>query len=66
LNSFENASPWGKTGIIVPSKVALVFFEPETLSHCLVLVGSRNGFECDFTIKLNLIKDLIKAYGRVT
>ena len=20
--------------------------------HCLVLVGSRNGFECNFTIKL--------------
>jgi len=42
-----------------PIKGPRYFLEQETL-HCLVLVGSRNGFECDlhkhkiacFTIKL--------------
>jgi len=28
--------------------------------YCLVLVGSRNGLERDFTIKLKLIKGLKK------
>ena len=28
------------------------FLEQETLPLCLVLVGSRNGFERDFTIEL--------------
>ena len=30
------------------------FLEQETLPHCLVLVGSRNGFEHEFTIDLKI------------
>jgi len=30
------------------------------IDHCLVLVGSRNKFEQDFTIKLKLIEVLLE------
>ena len=35
-----------------PIKGPHSFFEQETLPLCLVLIGSRNGFERDFTIEL--------------
>ena len=34
-----------------PIKGPRCFIEQETLPLCLVLVGSRNGFERDFTIE---------------
>ena len=33
--------------------------EQETLPYCLVLIGSRNGFEHDFTIELKQIESLM-------
>ena len=35
-----------------PMKSPRCFLEQEILPYCLVLVGYRNGFERDFTIKL--------------
>jgi len=35
-----------------PSKALVVFLGKKLYLHCLILVGSRNGFEYDFTIKL--------------
>jgi len=37
-----------------------VFLSKKLYSYCLVLVGSRNGFERDFTIKLKYIEGLIE------
>ena len=33
-------------------KYPVCFLEQETVHYCLVLVGSSNGFERDFTIEL--------------
>ena len=48
-----------------PSKATVFFLSKKHYPHCLVLVGSRNGFECDFTIKLKytegLMDDLLKC-----
>ena len=35
-----------------PSKAPVVSLSKKLYSYCLVLVGSRNGFEHDFTIEL--------------
>ena len=35
-----------------PSKARVVFLSKKLYTNCLVLVGSRNGFERDFTIEL--------------
>ena len=37
-----------------PNKGLYCFLEQETLPYCLVLVGSSNGFERDFTRKIGL------------
>jgi len=48
-----------------PSKATVFFLSKKLYPHCLVLVGSRNGFECDFTIKLKytegLMDDLLRC-----
>ena len=46
---------------VVGSSPINCFIEQETLPlYCLVLVGSRNGFERDFTIQLNKSRALWK------
>jgi len=40
------------------------FLEHEIVSHCLVLVGSKNRFKRDFFIKLKLIEGLIEDLNR--
>jgi len=46
-----------KTGI---SKAPVVFLSKKLYPYCLVLVGSRKGFECDFTIELKQLRALWK------
>ena len=43
-----NRSLWDRT----PSKAPVFPLGKKLYPHCLVLVGSRNGFEHEFTIKL--------------
>ena len=43
-----------------PIKGPHCFLELEFYPYCLVLVGSRNGFERDFTIKLKSIEGLME------
>jgi len=38
--------------IIATSKTPVVFLSKKLYPYCLVLVGSRKGFELEFTIKL--------------
>jgi len=40
-------------------KFPVISFIKNSYPHCLVLVGSRNGFERDFTIELKQIEGLI-------
>ena len=35
-----------------PPKAHIVSLSKKLYPHCLALVGSRNGFELDFTVKL--------------
>jgi len=41
-----------RSGVRAPSKAAVVSLSKTLYPYCLVLVGSRNGFERDFTIEL--------------
>ena len=43
-----------------PINRPVVSLSKKLYSYCLVLVGSRNGFERDFTIKLKQIEGLIE------
>ena len=42
-----------------PSKAPVVSLSKKLYPDCLVLVGSRKGFERDFTIKLNWVEGLM-------
>ena len=44
-----------------PSKAPVVSLSKKCFHYCLVLVGSRNGFGCDFTIELNKLRALWKS-----
>ena len=50
----RNVESW----VRAPSKV--VSLSKKLYPYCLVLVGSRNGFERDFTIELKEIKGLME------
>ena len=41
-----------------PIKGPVVSLSKKLYPYCLVLVGSRNGFERDFTIKVKIIEGL--------
>ena len=43
-----------------PSKDPVVSLSKKHYPYCLVLVGSSNGFERDFTIELNKLRALWK------
>ena len=45
-----------------PSKTPVVSLSKKLYPCCLVLVGSRNGFERDFTIELNYIQGLMEDW----
>ena len=45
-----------------PSKAPFVFLSKKLYPYCLVLVGSRNGFERIFTIKLKWIEGLMEDW----
>ena len=42
------------------SKALVVSLSKQRYSHCVVLVGSRNGIERDFTIELEYIAGLME------
>jgi len=42
------------------SKAPVVSLSKKLYPYCLVLVGSKNGFERDFTIELNKVRPLWK------
>ena len=41
-----------------PDHIHIVSLREILYPHCLMLVGSRNGFKCDFTIELNMKIDM--------
>ena len=43
-----------------PIKAPVVSLSKKLYPYCLVLGGSRNGFERDFTIELKLIEGLME------
>jgi len=43
----------GERGASDLTKAPVVSLSKKLYSHCLVLVGSRNSLELEFTIKLN-------------
>ena len=45
-----------------PSMAPVVSLSMKRYPYCLVLVGSRNGFERDFTIELNEIEGLMEGW----
>ena len=49
-----------RSWVRVPSKTPVVSLSKKQYPYCLVLVGSRNGFERDFTIELNKVRALWK------
>ena len=48
---------------VVGSQAPVVSLSKKRYPYCLVLVGSRNGFESNFTIELNYIEE---KYGEKT
>ena len=46
-------APLCRCRVRAPSKVPVVSLSKKLNPYCVVLVGSRNGFERDFTIELN-------------
>ena len=51
-----------RSWVQVPSKAPVVSLSKKLYPYCLVMVGSRIGFERDFTIKLNLIEGLMEGW----
>ena len=51
-----------KLEVWVPSKAPVVSLSKKHYPYCLVLVGSMNGFECEFTIKLKQIEGLMEDW----
>ena len=48
---------------VVGSQAPVVSLSKKRYPYCLVLIGSRNGFESNFTIELNYI---VEKYGGKT
>jgi len=42
--------------MITPLMAPVVSLSKKLYRHCLVVVGSRKGFDCNFKIKLKLIE----------
>ena len=51
-----------KSWVRVPSKAPVVSLSKKIYPYCLLLVGSRNEFEGDFTIELKWIEGLIEDW----
>ena len=58
FDSLQMSRSW----VRAQTKVPVVSLTKKLYPYCLVLVGSRNGLERDFTIKLKLIKGLKKYW----
>jgi len=49
-----------RSWVHAPSKAPVVSLSKKIYPYCLVLVGSRNGFERDITIELKYIEGLME------
>ena len=49
-----------EVGVRAPSKSPVVSLSKKFYPYCLVLVGSKNGFERDFTIELKQFEGLME------
>ena len=57
MGSTRNVEGLGSSAIKCPR----CFLKQETLPYCLVMFGTKNGFERDFTIELNRLRALSKT-----
>ena len=51
-----------RSWVLAPSKNPIVSLSKKLYPYCLLLVGSKNGFECDFTIELKWIEGLMEDW----
>ena len=49
-----------RSGVRAPSESPVVSLSKKLYPYCLVLVGSKNGFERDFTIELKQFEGLME------
>ena len=57
MGSTRNVEVVGSSAIKGPR----CFLKQETLPYCLVLFGTKKGFERDYTIELNTLRSLSKT-----